>query len=131
MSGTENVLAESVGVPMETVSVLLVLVAPGYWFVAACVAVNVAVPVPNNVINPVVGWIDATVLGPSAGMEYTRTWPDRPLTLVFNRAPIATMVPSDESATLYPLLSPAASPSISVPRLTHAKLPLFHAYMRT
>ena len=73
MAGTENVLAERLGVPIETVSVLLVFVALGYWFVADCVAVKVTVPVSSNVINPVVGWIEATVLDPSAGMEYTRT----------------------------------------------------------
>jgi hypothetical protein len=48
---TENVLAESVGVPTETVSVLLVLVALAYWDVAAWVAVNVTVPAPTMVIN--------------------------------------------------------------------------------
>jgi hypothetical protein len=41
----------SVGVPMETVSVLLVLVAPAYWDVAAWVAVNVASPTPTMVIK--------------------------------------------------------------------------------
>jgi hypothetical protein len=48
---TENVLADRVGVPRSTVSVLLVLVAPAYWAVAAWVAVNVASPTPTSVIK--------------------------------------------------------------------------------
>ena len=44
VAGTENVLTESVGVAISTVSMLLVLVALAYWAVAAWVAVNVAVP---------------------------------------------------------------------------------------
>jgi hypothetical protein len=49
---TENVLAESVGVPSETVSVLLALVAPeNRPATAACVAVNVVTPAPTRVIK--------------------------------------------------------------------------------
>ena len=36
-----------------------------------------------------------------------------------NRPPIAITFPSAEIVTLYPLLSPAASPSISPPRCAH------------
>ena len=50
VSGTENVLADRVGVTRFTVSVLLVWVAPAYWAVAAWVAVNVAMPAPTMVI---------------------------------------------------------------------------------
>ena len=51
LSDTENVLAERVDVATATMSVLLVLVAPAYWPVAAWVAVNVVSPTPTSVIK--------------------------------------------------------------------------------
>ena len=58
-AGTVNV--DSVGVPSETVSVLLVTAGgAAYWAVAAWVAVNVSVPALCSVITPVVASIVAT-----------------------------------------------------------------------
>ena len=47
---------------------------------------------------------------------YTRTVP---LLLVFDRAPIATIVPSAETLRLVPLSSPLTFPSMSEPSLFH------------
>ena len=50
--GTANVDAESVGVPIETLSVLLVLVALENWFgTAAWVALKLTSPAPTSVIQ--------------------------------------------------------------------------------
>ena len=46
-------------------------------------------------------------------------------------APMARVLPSDESAIDSPDLSPAASPSMSLPRCTQAEVPLFQVYTRT
>ena len=52
MSETEKLLVERLGVPRETASVLLVLVAPANCPVTAtCVAVNVASPALTSVIQ--------------------------------------------------------------------------------
>ena len=52
-----------------------------------------------------------------------------PLLLELKRVPIASIVPSAERLTELPLLSPAASPSMSCPRWTHA-VP-FHTHTLT
>ena len=49
-AATENVLVESVGVARATISVLLVLVAPAYWAVAAWVALKLTSPALTMVI---------------------------------------------------------------------------------
>jgi hypothetical protein len=48
---TANVLADSVGVPMETLRTVLVLVALAYWDVAAWVALKLTSPTLTRVIQ--------------------------------------------------------------------------------
>ena len=50
-AATENVDAERLGVPNDTVSVLLALVALVYWAVAACAALNDTSPAATKVIK--------------------------------------------------------------------------------
>jgi hypothetical protein len=50
---------------------------------------------------------------------YTRTWPEASPFPSFLCAPIAIMLPSEERDTEIPDLSPAASPSMSLPTCVH------------
>ena len=65
--------------------------------------------------------------------SYTRTCPALEPFPLLNSAPIATIVPSAERLTEYPLKSVGASPSMSAPRCFHwfGKSGVFHSYTRT